>query len=253
MVEKIDLHIHTSCSDGTINLINEGNSCFAGYDLIAITDHENLFNPREFDFANCKAKFIPGVEICCNYWGAYIEILGYDFESENENLSDIVSYVRNQRILAMDTILKNNNVTDYHIAGNPFRINVQLPYHIDKRKFWKQNEVEYKKIYHSVGAEEVIDAILSAGGIPVLAHPMESLRGYDEESVKKLIGSLGIRNIEFLTPKHTAEEVEMLERIIIYYDLSASIGSDTHKSVLSSIPFEYDLKKRYFMWIQRFL
>ena len=74
------------------------------------------------------------------------------------------------------------------------------------------------KIYHSVGAEEVIDAILSAGGIPVLAHPMESLRGYDEESVKKLIGSLGIRNIEFLTPKHTAEEVEMLERIIIYYD-----------------------------------
>ena len=45
----------------------------------------------------------------------------------------------------------------------------------------------------------------------------------------------------------------MLERIIIYYDLSASIGSDTHKSVLSSIPFEYDLKKRYFMWIQRFL
>ena len=117
----------------------------------------------------------------------------------------------------------------------------------------KEAEVEYKKIYHSVGAEEVIDAILSAGGIPVLAHPMESLRGYDEESVKKLIGSLGIRHIEFLTPKHTAEEVEMLERIIIYYDLSASIGSDTHKSVLSSIPFEYDLKTRYFMWIQRFL
>lgn len=117
-------------------------------------------------------------------------------------------------------------------------------------------DIQYKvqtETYHSVGAEEVIDAILSAGGIPVLAHPMESLRGYDEESVKKLIGSLGIRHIEFLTPKHTAEEVEMLERIIIYYDLSASIGSDTHKSVLSSIPFEYDLKKRYFMWIQRFL
>lgn len=54
--------------------------------------YENLFNPREFDFTNCKAKFIPGVEICCNYWGAYIEILGYDFEPENENLSDIISY-----------------------------------------------------------------------------------------------------------------------------------------------------------------
>ena len=253
MMRKIDLHIHTSCSDGTINNMNDRNTWFVGYDLIAITDHENLFNPQEFRIPNCKTKFISGVEICCKYRGVYIEILGYDFAPENEKLSEIVSYVKKQRLLAIDTIIQNNNVTDYYILGNPFRVNVQLPYHIDKKKFWKQNEMEYKKIYHSVGAEEVINAILSAGGIPVLAHPMESLRGYDEEDVKRFIGLLGIRHIEFLTPKHTIEEVEMLERIITFYDLSASIGSDTHKSVLSSIPFEYNLKKRRFKWIQKLL
>ena len=252
-MEKIDFQRHTSYSDGTINLINAGNSCFAGYDLISITDHEHLFDPRKFGYSNCKTKFISGVEICCTYLGAYIEILGYDFDSENENLLDIVSYVKEQRLLAIDTILKNNNVTDYHISGNPFRINVQLPSHIDQRKFWRRNEVEYKKIYHTLDAEKVINAILNAGGIPVLAHPMESLRGYDEENVKKLISSLGIGHIEFLTPKHTTDEIEMLERIITHYDLSASIGSDTHKSVLSSIPFEYDLNKRYFKWLHRFL
>ena len=73
--------------------------------------------------------------------------------------------------------------------------------------------------------EETIDAILDAGGIPVLAHPLEQL-DYIPELVK-----LGLKGVEINHPILTKEEMAVLPDIADKYNLYKSAGTD-HSGVL---------------------
>ncbi len=81
----IDLHIHTTYSDGADSLIEvlkkaEQNKL----EYIAITDHDNCNAYMELSELNVAdyytGKIIPGIEIKCGYRGRLIEILGYKID-----------------------------------------------------------------------------------------------------------------------------------------------------------------------------
>lgn len=129
-------------------------------------------------------------------------------------------------------------------------MNVAIPKNVNTRDFWMQNNLEYKYICHSIPATQVISAIVSAHDIPVLAHPMESLSSKNENVVEMFILSLGICTVELITPKHTNQDIKLIRNIINRNDLSGSIGSDSHKSVLTEIPYEYDIHEKPFEWIR---
>lgn len=245
----IDLHIHTIHSDGELNVSSNDSFMLSNYSLVAITDHENIFDPAEFRIRN-SAKFISGVEICCNYEGQPIEILGYNFDAKNTGLVNLVDRIKELRINAIRKILNTNGIRINNLPVNPFRINVQLPDGVDTRKFWQQHNFEYRAICHSVPATDVISAIIAAGGIPVLAHPMESLTNKSENDIERFILSMGIRTVELITPKHSKEDVVLLRRIIDRNNLAGSIGSDSHKSVLTKISHEYSINEQIFEWIR---
>lgn len=245
---RIDLHIHTKNSDGELDIQKAIPSLFSSYALVAFTDHENIFNPNDFP-ANNSTTYISGVEICCRHEGYNIEVLGYDFDVTNDAIVALVNKIRKLRISIINNIFERNGFFAEDSLVNPFRINIPLPNSVERRTFWKQYEAEYISMCHSIPAIDVIETIIAANGVPVLAHPMESLVGTEENDVEKFILSLGLNTVELITPKHSVKDITLIRNIIKKNDLSGSIGSDSHQAELTKIPHGYDINERCFKWI----
>lgn len=248
----IDLHIHTNCSDGEIDLKNSIPTLYSNYKLVSFTDHENIFDPSKIPTSS-ETKFLSGVEICCNHNGQYIEILGYNFDPHNEEMIEIVNKVKELRISIIMKILKRNGFEIQNLPKNPFRINVPLPEYIDSKEFWRKNNIEYKESCHSISASAIINAIVNAQGIPVLAHPMESLSGFGAKNVEQFILSLGLDTVELITPKHSQEDIALISDIISRNHLYASIGSDSHQARLKDIIYPYNISEEPYEWIRNIL
>ena len=90
-LNKIDLHIHTSESDGELNpdaivdYVNKSN-----LEYFSITDH-NSIKAYENDNVKNHQKIIFGVEFDCFYKGNLIHILGYGIDLNNEELKTILA------------------------------------------------------------------------------------------------------------------------------------------------------------------
>lgn len=82
----IDLHIHTTYSDGADSLIEVLEKAEKlGLKYIAITDHDNCKAYKELENLDIKKYYtgtiIPGIEIKCSYNRRLIEILGYKIDT----------------------------------------------------------------------------------------------------------------------------------------------------------------------------
>lgn len=83
----IDLHIHTTYSDGADSLTEVlKKSEELGLKYISITDHDNCKAYKELKNIDIKKYYsgtiIPGIEIKCSYKKRLIEILGYKINTE---------------------------------------------------------------------------------------------------------------------------------------------------------------------------
>ena len=83
----IDMHIHTTCSDGTSSVeevLKEAERI--GLDYISITDHETCKAYKEIEEKNLRKYYtgtlVPGIEIKVAYKGKIIDILGYKVDTE---------------------------------------------------------------------------------------------------------------------------------------------------------------------------
>ena len=86
----IDMHLHTSYSDGTdsvVELLTKAESL--NLECISITDHDNCRAYNELKNINIKdyysGKLVQGIEIKCSYMGRLIEVLGYDYDLNKLN------------------------------------------------------------------------------------------------------------------------------------------------------------------------
>jgi len=250
----IDLHIHTTFSDGKLDLIDSQKCELAEYKILSFTDHEYIFDPDEYEFINSKARFVSGVEICCNIDGIYIELLGYNFNAKHPQIQEIVSSARNLRINVYKDILQKNKINIEKIPQNPFRKDINIICkNIDKVSFWEKHNAEYKNVCYSIDYRDVINGIQKAGGTVVLAHPMESFKDKHEKDVENLIKKMEINTIEMITLKHNINDVVLIGRIIDKYNLQASIGSDTHTIDILPQIYKYNILDRKFQWLNDLL
>ena len=246
----IDLHIHSLKSDGMGDIQNILDLFSQDFSLMSFADHEHIFNPLGYRH---DCRIISGVEICCHHHTYNIEILGYNFDPFSKKITQIVETVQRNRRQIIEDLLKESGYPISNLPKNIFRFNTPLARGVNRTAFWAAHDDEYKRACHCLEAYDVIESIIDSGGIPVLAHPMESLIGADEHEAQQFITSLGIRTIELYTPKHSRHDVEIIERIIKKHDLQASIGSDSHRKELTAIPYCYDLNNAMLKWIQSFL
>ena len=107
MNNKIDLHIHSTLSDGTLTpkeIIDE--AVKNQVSTIAIADHDTIaaYTDDLFNYAKEKnIKLIIGVEISTKIKNIGIHVLGYNFDINNQNLKNKLNTLKNAR----HTYLKN--------------------------------------------------------------------------------------------------------------------------------------------------
>src|SRR5512136_2698391 len=96
----IDLHTHSTCSDGTFtptNLIQEAVAC--GITHLSLTDHDNFDGIHEAREAAAKAgvAFIGGLEISAEFQPGTMHILGYGFDENSVLLKEKIEFVKQAR------------------------------------------------------------------------------------------------------------------------------------------------------------
>lgn len=101
MTSRIDLHIHTTISDGVLTpkeVIDE--AVKNGVSVISIADHDTIdaYTDELFEYAKSKnIKLIPAVEISTKTKKSGIHVLGYNFDLEDAKFKEKLKQIRNAR------------------------------------------------------------------------------------------------------------------------------------------------------------
>lgn len=120
MKKLIDLHIHTTYSDGVLTpkeVIDE--ALVNKVSTIAICDHDTIdaYTNELFEYAKEKAiKLITGVEISTKTKKCGIHVLGYNFDLNNDEFRKKLYNLRNARHIYLRNVAKKLEELGYKVA-----------------------------------------------------------------------------------------------------------------------------------------
>jgi len=260
---RIDLHIHSTASDGTLSpseIISLAHSLNIG--AIAITDHDTIDGSKEALTLDIppSLKLLTGVEISASsnpslpYAGSF-HMLGYSIRLDDPALNRALDMLQDARRNRNPKIVKRLNnlginlslkdVADEFGEGQLGRPHIAQ--FMVKRGFVKSINEAFDK-YLGTGRPAYVDKyrldcgrgieiILAAGGIPVLAHPF-FLHIENKDRFEDLIVSLkkiGLKGIEAYYPEHSPGLTAFYAEIANRYDLLITGGTDFHGSIKPDI------------------
>lgn len=253
MTGYVDLHTHTTYSDGTLSpedLVKHARA--EGLSAIAICDHDTVAGVREgMDQGKVQGiEVIPGVELSIEFplpSGGHMHILGLFIDPESPGLLHGLDWLRQNREARTPKVLKILNENDVHITeedvkqeagdgsvGRPHIARVLM----NKRyvtsiqeafdRYLKKGAVAYVP-KEKFPIEKGISMIREADGIPILSHPVHL--GLDVEELASLIPKLkehGLMGIEAYYPDHTPDNTALFLSLAKEHDLLVSGGTDFH-------------------------
>jgi hypothetical protein len=217
---KIDLQMHSSCSDGELSPAELMAECKkAGLDVVALTDHDTIAGIKE---AQAEAErlgmhFIPGVEFGCEYEGESIHLLGLGIDSNNLVLIKKLEDLRVNRKERAEQIIKNLEAIGFEVdrsilQGDQSLIRPNIARAvknpgIGRSEFIEKWISEGKPCYvarHRPSVKEIIDLIHQAGGKAIWAHPIYTLRNKlgKYSGFTKAFSRYGLDGIEVFYPQH---------------------------------------------------
>lgn len=250
MTRRIDLHIHTSASDGTLSPAETVRRAHAlGLSAIAITDHDTVagfFEAAELGEA-LGLEVIPGIEISTRFDRA-VHILGYRLDPKSTELAPVLDWVRRDRdernrrmaeLMAADglPVSYEDMLHRYgDIIGRPHfaQMLVELGLASSVQDAFDRYVEKGQRYYlprNFLSIEQSIEIILKAGGIPVLAHPFQYR--LDDAGLRRLIEhciAQGLRGMECIYSGYSERQVAYLEALCSEYGLIETGGSDFHGS-----------------------
>ena len=246
MEKIIDLHMHTTKSDGALTPMEVVDEAIKNrVSAIAIADHDTIdaYSDDLFDYAEANnVILIPAVEISTKTKKCGIHVLGYNFDLNNQNFREQLEKLRNARHdylygvsekleelgykVNVEELDKIEAVTKAHISldviSNKENEDILMKNfgHIpNKGEFIEtvMNEgcpAYVRKV--SITPSEAADLIRSAGGKAVLAHPV--CYGYED----------GLTDEEILDLVKDMK-VEAIEANYLYVDRNDEMHDDTNK------------------------
>lgn len=247
---KIDLHIHTTYSDGAYSpeqVVDTAIEC--NLDVIALTDHDNILSHKiAADYVKkqgYKLEIIPGVEINTIYKGYEVHILGYYMDTKNPDFIQLLKSQQQARINQTTQIVELlNKKAGIRVKFEDIKSLVAPGGSIGRPHIARAittaggvaNVMEaYSKYINdsspvyvtrkTVSPHDAVEIINEAKGIPVFAHPIDV--DISEKLTKELV-SYGLRGIEAYHRKHSPAVVEYFSSLAEKYGLIITGGSDFH-------------------------
>lgn len=257
MTPFIDLHTHSTCSDGLLTptaLLTL--AARRGLAAIALTDHDTVAGlPEAIAHGTVTGvEVVTGIEISSDLDGVSLHILGYGFNHEHPDFLAFLKkqqqarHNRNQgmlaRLQALGISITSEELT--RIAGDQ----VGRPHfaRLLVRKGRAKNSQDAFARFLKRGcpafvehvkpqADEVISHITEANGLAVLAHPACSDPGL--EKITTLVAQLkdsGLAGLEAFYPTHSQKVCRLLQALAAKHGLLLSGGTDYHGDTHSVTP-----------------
>ena len=247
----IDLHTHTTVSDGTDTPAQLVNKALAqGLDTLAITDHDAIAGwTSAIQTLRGDLKLVLGAEISClTNDGVSVHMLGLLFDGTNLALLEALENTRDERLPRMRKMIDlmqadgiDISIGDVEAAmppgatmGRPHLADALVAKKVIKTRdeaFLEllNNESKYYVAHFAPTPEEAVKLIRAAGGVAVIAHPFASLRGQILQSSDFMgLKTAGLNGIEVNHRDQSNEERLSLLKIASELDLVMTGSSDYH-------------------------
>jgi predicted metal-dependent phosphoesterase TrpH len=244
----IDLHVHSSASDGTDSPAEVvRRAAAANLDVVALTDHDTLAGTGPAARALPPGlTLVPGMELSCMYEGRSMHLLSYLTDPDDAALAaetELIGGDRVQRARAMVARLQalGAPVTWEQVTGIAAGAVVGRP-HIARALAeagvvatpadaftaeWIADGGRAHVDRYAPDPARAIALVLAAGGVPVLAHPRSPGYEIDDEVIAGL-ASVGLAGLEVFHPDHDHSERTRLTQLAIALNLVMTGGSDDH-------------------------
>ncbi len=256
---RIDLHSHTTVSDGLLSpreLVQAARS--DGVAILAVTDHDTLAGLPDAleEGERVGVEVVAGVEVTASCEDLEIHILGYFIDPSCTALHDFLLASQRDRVERMRQMVASLTalgfpVTPEEVFARATHGSVGRPHlaAVMVERGYVRSVSEAFDLYLSSGgkayvarprvpAAAAMEKIREAGGIPTLAHPVV----YKRDSVIPVLVGEGLGGIEVYHPDHTQADVARYEALSRQHDLLVTGGSDFHgagsgvKSVRLGVP-----------------
>jgi predicted metal-dependent phosphoesterase TrpH len=247
----IDLHTHTTCSDGTDSpreLVNK--AIVQGIEVLGITDHDTTSGWEEATQSlRGSLQLALGAEISClTNDGVSVHMLGLLFDPLHEEMQQVLEETRDGRLPRMRKMIEKMRAEGMDISiedvekAMPNGATMGRPHLADAlvaKKIVKSRDEAFidllhndSRFYVSHAAPTPVEAIAlirRAGGVAVIAHPFASHRGQilKAEDFIDLV-SAGLNGIEVDHRDQNPDERAMLRVIAGELNLVMTGSSDYH-------------------------
>ena len=252
----IDLHTHSCLSDGSltpVELLTAARD--AGIGILALTDHNATADLSPLQAAFPELTLIQGAEITCRYLDQELHVVALGIDPENAQLRAVLRNNQPDRRPYLSAILEKLRALGIDVgtydelqAANPNSRHfgrMQIAKEMQRRGYVATADEAFDVYMGAHGQrlayvanplkyvtlEEAVEAILDAGGIPVLAHLYYYLLDAEGERAlvrrfQELAGEKAAMEVHYAA--YTPEQRESLAAIADEFGLMHSCASDFH-------------------------
>lgn len=246
----IDLHSHSSASDGLLSPADSARYAAAhNVTVWALTDHDTVSGLSEAALAAKSAgiTFVPGVELNIEWPTGEFHLLGLGLTHCSPKLAAVTGRLLVDRKKRNEQIVEKMNADGVQVTLEDIQnhFNTQVlgrphfaDYLVYLRKVKRRQDAFDKYLAKGrpwfvdrAGAdlEESVEAIISSGGVPVIAHPLSLYVSWGKiEPVLAEIHSRGVQGLEAYHPGARAGEAVRLEEMARRLGFFVTAGSDFH-------------------------
>ena len=255
---RIDLHAHSSASDGTDSPAElVGNALAAGLDVVALTDHDTvaghaaaiaaLSGPQ---LAGSGLTLVTGAEVSCRVEGISMHLLAYLFDPDEPEFARMRDLVRNDRFRRAEVMVErcralgapitweqvlriagDGSVGRPHVASALVEAGVVPDIDSAFTGQWLANGGRADVRKQELDPFEAVRLVRAAGGVPVFAHPGAVKRGRTvSEQVITELAAAGLAGLEVDHIDHDEPTRARLRDLAAGLGLLTTGSSDYHGS-----------------------
>jgi len=252
MVSRVDLHLHTTVSDGALRpeeLVRAAS--IAGIQVMAVTDHDSVDGIRDAERAasDLSIQVIPGIEVSASLDGDDVHVLGYFLDPDDRVLREALSRLQEGRVAQARSVVERlaelgwpldwDRVMAIAQGGSIGRPHIARA--LIERGYVGSVDEAFSRFLRRGGPgyvegqkllpQEAVSLIKEAGGVPSLAHPIivgASDYRLDLDRLLPVMVEAGLEGIEAYYKGYTPEVTAFLFGLASRYRLVPTGGSDFH-------------------------
>lgn len=247
---RIDLHAHSTASDGTDRpeaLVRE--AAAAGLDVVALTDHDTVAGHAPAAGAlPYGLTLVPGIELSCRDGGRSVHLLGYLFDPDDPQLAAARDRIRADRVrraramvarlrdlgvpvewARVEQLAAGGAVGRPHVARALVELGIvpDLPAAFTDEWIGHGGRAYVAKL--AIDPVEGVRLVRAAGGVAVLAHPKAAVTGGEQpDELIARLAAAGLFGVEVDHPNHPEPARRGLTGLARELGLAATGSSDYH-------------------------